>query len=422
MRFAASSTVSTRCTWDSMTRPRASEDSSGHAGTVSVQYVAADEHHRRDRGLVGVEVLAAVLEDLLDGAADAGQEHDPGVADLEQDRLAGGVAEVLRDRGREDVRRLVPVVPGGDAQRRRCRRASRSRTSKAASAQASTDGSVAPAPRARRASACVEVVGGRGRRGGRRGWRPPSPRDRRRWSPRARPRAAGRAGPRRRTPARRAAARGRPSRRPGAAAAPSRPGPCRSRGRAGPGRAWPPGRRCSARPGVGAGVEGGGVRRRVVQLPGGVERRAVRVDRDVRDGRQDDAAPGVDPLGVALGEGAAEERSPPRPAAREVLAASRQVEASAPTSPTWSWRRRRSGGRAPPSDSTSTTRPRLCLTAGNLRRRALRRRAPPAPRTARARRPRGPCRGTTCRRWCSRASGSPSRPRCRRGRRSAAGR
>ena len=45
----------------------------------------ADQHHRRDRGLVGVVVLAGVLEHLLHGAAGAGQEDDPGVADLQQD-------------------------------------------------------------------------------------------------------------------------------------------------------------------------------------------------------------------------------------------------------------------------------------------------------------------------------------------------
>ena len=82
----------------------------------------ADQHHLGDRGLVGVVVLAGVLEDLLDGAAGAGQEDDAGVADLEEDRLAGGVAEVLRDAGGEDVRRLVAVVPGRD---RRASRAAR---------------------------------------------------------------------------------------------------------------------------------------------------------------------------------------------------------------------------------------------------------------------------------------------------------
>src|SRR5204863_221853 len=48
---------------------------------------AADQDHLGDRGLVGVVVLAGVLEDLLDGPSGPGQEDDARVADLEQDRL-----------------------------------------------------------------------------------------------------------------------------------------------------------------------------------------------------------------------------------------------------------------------------------------------------------------------------------------------
>ena len=129
----ASSTLSTRCTCGSIARPRASACSSGQTGSSSVQCAPPDEHHRRDRRLVGVVVLAGVLEDLLHGAAGAGQEDDAGVADLEQHRLARRVAEVLRDRRGERVGRLVAVVPGRDAERLPAVRASASTTSNAAS-------------------------------------------------------------------------------------------------------------------------------------------------------------------------------------------------------------------------------------------------------------------------------------------------
>ena len=120
----------------SIARPRASACSSGQTGSSSVQCAPTDEHHRRDRRLVGVVVLAGVLEDLLHGAAGAGEEDDAGVADLEQQRLARGVAEVLRDRGREQVGRLVAVVPGRDAQRLAGRRGWRRPPRTPASAQA----------------------------------------------------------------------------------------------------------------------------------------------------------------------------------------------------------------------------------------------------------------------------------------------
>ena len=182
-------------------RPRASARSSGHAGTVSVQYVAADQHHRRDRRLVGVVVLAGVLEDLLHGAAGAGQEDDAGVADLEQDRLAGGVAEVLRDRGGEHVGRLVAVVPGRDAQRLASVRAARRAPSKRRVGPG-VDRRAVRRHRGQRGQRRVEVVARRGRRAGRRGWPPPS-----RPGPPpvattcARAEQPARAGPRRRTPA-----------------------------------------------------------------------------------------------------------------------------------------------------------------------------------------------------------------------------
>ena len=98
-------------------RPTAGQrSSSGQAGRVLGPVGPADEHHRRHRGLVGVVVLAGVLEDLLDRAGHAGEEHDARVADLEQDRLALGVAHVLGDRGGHHVGRLVPVEPGRDAE------------------------------------------------------------------------------------------------------------------------------------------------------------------------------------------------------------------------------------------------------------------------------------------------------------------
>ncbi len=85
-------------------------------------------------------------------------------------------------------------------------------------------------------------------------------------------------------------------------------------------------------------------------------------------------------------------------------------------------------GRTPAEDGERTATGRRPGRETPVRRRpvrtrpALRRPAPSARRTARARRRRGPCRGTTRRRWCSRAAGSPRRRCCPRGRRPAAGR
>ena len=108
---------------------------------------AADQDHRGHRGLVGVVVLAGVLEDLLDRAAGPGQEDDAGVADLEQGRLAGGVAEVLRDGRGEDVRRLVAVVPGRDARASRAgRRPPRRPRGPAAASRRPRAGTSAPRP------------------------------------------------------------------------------------------------------------------------------------------------------------------------------------------------------------------------------------------------------------------------------------
>ena len=212
-RAAASSSVSTRCTWPSIARPSARLCSSGHDGQGLGPVLLAHQHHRGDRGLVGVVVLAGVLEDLLHGAARAGQEQDAGVADLEQDRLPGGVAEVLRDRRGEHVGRLVAVVPGRDAEGvRRVGRTGRAPRAPAAPRRPPTGGTTAPRrapPPPRRARRAVAPTASR------RGWRPPSSPARHRSRPRAADRAYGRAGPRRRTRARRAAPSARPSRRPG---------------------------------------------------------------------------------------------------------------------------------------------------------------------------------------------------------------
>ena len=75
-----------------------------------------DEHHRGHRRLVGVVVLAGVLEHLLHRAGGAGEEHDAAVAAPHERRLAHGVLEVLGDRRGEHVGRLVAVEPGRDAE------------------------------------------------------------------------------------------------------------------------------------------------------------------------------------------------------------------------------------------------------------------------------------------------------------------
>ena len=81
-RFAASSTLSTRWRCGSITRPRARGLSRGQAGKSPGPVVHADQHHRCDRRLVGVVVLAGVLEDLLHGAGGAGRKTIPAEADL----------------------------------------------------------------------------------------------------------------------------------------------------------------------------------------------------------------------------------------------------------------------------------------------------------------------------------------------------
>ena len=170
-----------------MARPRANACSSGQTGTVEVQYEPPDEHHRRDGGLGGVVVLAGVLEDLLHGARRAGQEHDPRVADLQQDRLAEGVAEVLRDRGGEDVRRLVTVEPGRDPERRDVAQGRRP-TGRRRPTRRPTGGTTGR-PRAR-SSASVSAASGSPREAAHRGWPPPSLPAHRRSRPCGRDRAA----------------------------------------------------------------------------------------------------------------------------------------------------------------------------------------------------------------------------------------
>ena len=85
----------------------------GHrAGPV----LGADEDHRSHVLRGGVVVGARRLEHLLDGACCTRQEDHPAARHRQQDVLPDGVAEVLRDRRAERVRRLVAVVPGGDAE------------------------------------------------------------------------------------------------------------------------------------------------------------------------------------------------------------------------------------------------------------------------------------------------------------------
>ena len=96
--------------------PAARALSNGHAGTDAGPVVDPDEDHRSHRRLVGVVVLAGVLEDLLHRAGGAGEEHDAAVAAPHERRLAHRVLEVLGDRRGEHVGRLVTVEPGRDAE------------------------------------------------------------------------------------------------------------------------------------------------------------------------------------------------------------------------------------------------------------------------------------------------------------------
>ena len=285
----------------------------------------------------------------------------PASHSCEQDRLAGGVVEVLRDRRGERVRRLVAVVPGRDAQRVRAVRpalADRERR-----ARPGTDGRP---ERRHLAQRCDRLVDDRPRRGGRArrpGWPPPSRRARHRWR-RWRPgRAGGRAGRPRRTPGRSrsvACPPITPTRR--AARGSSPPGPRRSRGRAGPGRARAPGRVGLPRPGVDPGVQRLAVRPGAVELVGGVERGPVGVDRHVGHRREHDAAAAADrglvtwrrtrSRGTARRPpGAGASRSP-----RSVRSTERRCHPVSDRAPAAS---RRSSSSV---DSTSTTRPRVLFT------------------------------------------------------------
>ena len=289
-----------------MGRPRASAWSSGQAGTLVGPVGATDQHHRRDRGLVGVVVLAGVLEHLLDRPARARQEDDAGVADLQQDRLTLGVAHVLGDRGGQHVGRFVAVEPGRDAQR----------VGAAGIPLAYREGGPHPRidrrPERRDLGQEVERVVQRRAspmpRGRRRGWRPPSRPARRRSPPRAPRRAGAPAARRRGSRVCRAASACPPitptSRRPATQSVErlvdrvvvQRLG---HRGVTVVG---------GLRPGVRAGVEAVGVRRGVVELLGPVEVVAVEVDRCARQVGHDDRAAGLGPLGVARREPAAQEQ------------------------------------------------------------------------------------------------------------------
>ena len=368
------------------------------------------------RRLVGVVVLAGVLEDLLHGAGRAGQEDDPGVADLEQDRLAGGVAEVLGDRGREDVGRLVAVVPGRDAEASRAPSGDRSRDLEGGR-RPGVDrraGTTAPPP-ARRAPRRVSAA---------RASAQPRAEVRRLHRARAaaggdgRVRAQGVAEPGGLGVAALAAAqrRARPSpRRAGAAATQAaqrlvdrvvvqgaRPAVV-ARGRA-----------RSLRPGVGAGVERVGVRRACRTARRRCRARSGRSRPGRRGSSGRTSAPRRrEPLGVAGGEGAAQEGRPGQRQPGQRSAPLAQVERSRPAS--------RPSERAPAGQpaveagqrtsmlddaaagALHAPRPTPAVPAG------LRTRGPAAPRTAPARRRRAPGPGTRCTCSCSRAAGSPCR-------------
>ena len=395
----------------SIARPRASDCSNGQTGTLARPVRRTDEHHRSHRSLGGVVVLAGVLEDLLHGAGRTRQEHDSRVADLQQDRLAQGVAEVLGDRGGEEVRRLVPVEPGRDPERggvaeagdrprcgdpgvdrrvvRRCRQPG------------------APAPRPARPPA-------RGR-GVHLGWRPPSHPVHHRSRRCGCGRAEHPAGRLRRTPARLAPERARPSRRPGTvrSSTPSAPRP--PHGRAAP---VPVSHEATAVGGPSRGRARRGCRRRPARRTAPRRCRAT-------SGSSSPAprwcpptarSPSARPAATAPAPCApADSRGHPTPSRRKQAPETRRVGAKGRRNHAESSyddsARSRDASRSPP-----------CPRPRELGRGAVRTRGPSAPRTAPARRPRVPCRGTSRRCWRSRASGSPSRSGCRRGRRSGAGR
>ena len=269
IRFAASSTVSTRCTCASIAPAPGQRAAAAATRARSRSSTSApDQHHRRDRRLVGVVVLAGVLEDLLDRAAGA--------------------------RAGTRSRRRRP--PAGSPRGGRCGSTSRSRwrTRSAARGRSARSGcpsdSAPPGKRSQHVEARRRP--GLDRRAERRhrGRAAPGPR-RGRSGPAGEPgaevgrlhRARAAAGrdhePRaERGPSRAASAYAGSPR--WSACPPITPTRCRprtqlgrargrSRGRAAPGRAGvrPP----ALRPGVGAGVEASGTRG-VVQLVGGVER------------------------------------------------------------------------------------------------------------------------------------------------------
>lgn len=74
-----------------------------------------DEDQRR-RGGVGVIGAGGELEDLLDGARRAGEDHNAGLGMGEEPVFADGIGEILRDALGEDIRRFVAVEPGRDAE------------------------------------------------------------------------------------------------------------------------------------------------------------------------------------------------------------------------------------------------------------------------------------------------------------------
>ena len=98
----------------------------------------------------------------------------PAAAHLEQDVLADGVAEVLRHRRAERVRRLVAVVPGRDAERAARSRRRSATASSATSAQAVTSSCEGRATAPIASSTPLERRRRSRRPAGRRGSPPPS--------------------------------------------------------------------------------------------------------------------------------------------------------------------------------------------------------------------------------------------------------
>ena len=280
----------------------------------------------------------------------------PAGAHLEQQRLARRVGEELRDRGGEDVGRLVAVVPRRDAERlpaaRRSRRRRRGPTRAHAPTSGRNDGTVA-----RRRQRVVEAVGQERAEVGRlHGARTAARGDGEVVAERVP--EAGRGG------VRRAAALERVTAHDADQVASGHP---RRQGRVDVvvvqrHRQGVLGTGAAPRPGVGPRVEGVVVARCVVEVAGGVERGPVGVDRDAGDLGQHDRTGTAYDVVVAVGEVAAEEQRPRRATARAAPARARSGRARRRATRRASGRRRRACGRGRRRVVTSMTRPWECFT------------------------------------------------------------